>query len=76
MDALFLRVLRAQPGRAPEVFLRLFGLRDPRHIIRFISDRAGPTDIAAIVLALPTWMFLREIPWLLNAVFKRRKGRW
>lgn len=75
MDALFLRVLRAQPGRAPELFLTLFGLRDPRHIIRFMSDRAGPTDIAAIVSALPTWMFLREIPGLLNAVIKRRKGR-
>ncbi|MDH4476415.1 MAG: lycopene cyclase family protein [Verrucomicrobiaceae bacterium] len=75
MDALFLRVLRAQPGRAPELFLALFAHRDPRHIIRFMSDRAGPTDFAAIVFALPTWLFLREIPGLFHAFINTRKGR-
>lgn len=75
MDALFLRVLRVEPGRAPELFLTLFAHRDPRHIIRFMSDRAGPTDFAAIVFALPTWLFLREIPGLLHTVIKTRKGR-
>ncbi len=65
MDALFLRVLRAQPERAPELFLALFALRDPRRIIRFMSDHAMLADYAAIALALPPWLFLREIPGLL-----------
>jgi hypothetical protein len=65
MDALFLRVLRAHPERAPELFLALFALRDPRRIIRFMSDDAAMADYAAIILALPPWLFLREIPRLL-----------
>ena len=62
MDALFLRVLRAHPERAPELFLALFALPDPRRIIRFMSDHAAMADYAAIILALPPWLFLREIP--------------
>lgn len=62
MDTLFLRVLRAHPERAPELFLALFALPDPRRIIRFMSDHALMADYAAIVLALPPWLFLREIP--------------
>ncbi len=62
MDALFLRVLRAHPERAPELFLALFALQDPRRIIRFMSDHAVMADYAAIILALPPWLFLREIP--------------
>lgn len=62
MDALFLRVLRARPERAPELFLALFALRDPRRIIRFMSDHAAMADYAAIILALPPWLFLREVP--------------
>jgi lycopene beta-cyclase len=62
MDALFLRVLRAHPERAPELFLALFALQDPRRIIRFMSDHAAMADYAAIIVALPPWLFLREIP--------------
>jgi lycopene beta-cyclase len=62
MDALFLRVLRAHPERAPELFLALFAIQDPRRIIRFMSDHAVMADYAAIILALPPWLFLGEIP--------------
>jgi hypothetical protein len=65
MDALFLRVLRAHPERAPELFLALFALQDSRRIIRFMSDHAVMADYAAIILALPPWLFLREIPGML-----------
>ncbi len=74
MDALFLRVLRAHPEQAPELFLALFALEDPRRIIRFMSDHAVMTDYAAIVLALPPWLFLREIPRVLWPRPNLRKG--
>lgn len=74
MDALFLRVLRAHPERAPELFLALFALQDPRRIIRFMSDHALMADYAAIVLVLPPWLFLREIPRLLWPKLGLRKG--
>jgi len=74
MDALFLRVLRAHPEKAPELFLALFALKDPRRIIRFMSDHAVMADYAAIVLALPPWLFLGEIPRLLWPKPNLRKG--
>lgn len=74
MDALFLRVLRAHPERAPELFLALFALQDPRQIIRFMSDHALMADYVAIILALPPWLFLREIPRLLWPRSSLREG--
>jgi len=74
MDALFLRVLRAHPERAPELFLALFALQDPRRIIRFMSDHAVMADYAAIILALPPWLFLREIPRVLWPRRSLREG--
>jgi lycopene beta-cyclase len=74
MDALFLHVLRAHPERAPELFLELFALQDPRRIIRFMSDHAVMADYAAIILALPPWLFLREIPKVLWPPPSLREG--
>lgn len=61
MDDLFLRVLRARPGLAPELFLSLFGRVDPARMARFMSDRGRLTDYAAIIAALPSAPFLREL---------------
>ena len=62
MDGLFLRVLRARPELAPDLFLALFAMRNPARIVRFMSDCATFSDCATIALALPAWPFLREIP--------------
>jgi lycopene beta-cyclase len=61
MDRLFLRVLRAKPEAAPELFLRLFAIKDSGHMIRFMNDRPTLADYAAIVWALPAGPFLREM---------------
>ena len=61
MDRLFLDVLRSQPGRGPELFMRLFGGTDMRRIVRFLSDQATSMDRAAIVASLPAGLFLRQL---------------
>ena len=61
MDQLFLRVLRARPEIAPELFLKLFAIKTPGRIVRFMSDCATMADCAAIITALPAGPFLREI---------------
>jgi len=61
MDRLFLRVLRAEPEGAPTLFLKLFSMKNPGRVVRFMSDRATLTDCVAIILALPARPFLREI---------------
>jgi lycopene beta-cyclase len=76
MDGLFLRVLRARPDLAPDLFLKLFAMKDSGHIIRFMSDCPTLADYAAIVSALPAGPFLREIPRRLSGSSRRSiKGR-
>lgn len=61
MDRLFLQVLRSEPERGAELFLRLFGGTDMRRIVRFLSDRGTVSDHAAIAAALPAGLFLRQL---------------
>ncbi len=61
MDQLFLRVVRNNPEGAAELFLSIFGMRDPMHIIRFLTDSCSVRDYAAVIAALPTGVFLHEM---------------
>lgn len=61
MDRLFLRVIRGHPGRAPELFARMFGNTDPARVIRFLSDRGSLMDCALIGATLPLPLFLGEM---------------
>lgn len=61
MDRLFLRVVRGHPGRAPDLFMRMFGNTDPARVIRFLSDRGSLIDCAVIGGTLPLPLFLGEM---------------
>lgn len=61
MDHLFLRVLREHPALAPRLFLALAGRLGAETFVRFLSDQAGPRDLAAVVTALPPGPFLRTL---------------
>jgi lycopene beta-cyclase len=74
MDDLFLRVLRARPELAPELFLLLFRKVDPVRIARFMSDRGRLSDYAAVIAALPSAPFLRELSGTLLASLGSRGG--
>jgi lycopene beta-cyclase len=61
MDRLFLQVLRAQPERGPELFVRMFGDAGPDRVIRFLSDRGTLADCAVIGRHLPVGLFLGSL---------------
>ena len=61
MDALFLKVVRAHPQVAPDLFLALFAGADTRRVIRFLSDRGTLADYAAVVAALLPGPLLRAL---------------
>ncbi len=61
MDQLFLRVLLRNPERGSELFVRLFAMRDPRSVIRFMHDEATLLDYLKIMCALPHSLFLAEL---------------
>ncbi|GAA4739943.1 lycopene cyclase family protein [Amnibacterium soli] len=59
LDAIFLRFLRDQPERAPEVFLRMFARLPGPLTVRFLTERASPLDELRLIGALPKRPFLR-----------------
>ena len=59
LDAVFLRFLRDQPQRAPEVFLRMFAALPGPLTVRFLTERSSPLDDVRLILALPKLPFLR-----------------
>jgi lycopene beta-cyclase len=61
LDRIFLRVLTERPELAPGIFLSLASGARSDSIIRFLSDRATPLDVAAVVASLPPLPFLAAI---------------
>ncbi len=61
MDSIFLRVLRRQPQRAPELFLRMFRDVPPSRLLRFLGDSPTLLDSLTLMAALPKIPFLKEV---------------
>ncbi len=60
LDRVFLARLRRRPDLAPALFARLFAAADPAALVRFLSDRATPADVARVIAALPKLPFAAE----------------
>ena len=61
MDFLFLKVLRNEPQRAPELFYRLASGIPADAMARFMMDRASGLDLFAVMWSLPKMPFLRNL---------------
>ncbi len=61
MDALFLQVIEREPDRAPAIFMALAERLGPARFVRFMSDEAGPADLAAVIASLPPTPFLKAL---------------
>ena len=61
MDALFLKLVRARPDLAPDLFVALFAGTDAQSVIRFLSDRATLRDYARVVASLLPGPLLRAV---------------
>ncbi len=65
LDAIFLAYIEQYPRQAPEIFFNLFNRVQPDALVRFLSDVATPTDIAAVIRAMPKWPFFKKAVQLL-----------
>ena len=61
MDSIFLRVLERYPNRGPEIFVRLFSMRDSGSVIRFMNDEPTLWDSVRIMSVLPYGIFIKEL---------------
>lgn len=52
MDFLFLKMVRARPELAPDLFLALFARTETQSVIRFLSDRATLQDHVRVMASL------------------------
>ncbi|MEM7404988.1 MAG: lycopene cyclase family protein [Pseudomonadota bacterium] len=59
MDHLFSTVLLQAPERGPELFMSLARGTQPDALVRFLSDVAKPCDVAQVVRALPSSLFVK-----------------
>jgi lycopene beta-cyclase len=61
MDRIFLNVLRDNPRHGPALFTRLFSKAKSEQVIRFLSDKAHLSDYVAIIRAMPTAPFIKQL---------------
>jgi lycopene beta-cyclase len=61
MDGLFLRVLRADPQRAPALFLQLFARAPTPAVLRFLGHGDRLRDAYHVARSLPAAPFLRQL---------------
>ena len=70
MDALFLKLVRAYPQAAPDLFTALFAATHPQSLIRFLSDQATLMDYSRVACSLLPGPLLRA---LLGSARQRRR---
>ncbi|NQW93308.1 MAG: hypothetical protein HQ446_04645 [Polaromonas sp.] len=61
MDAVFLKLVRARPDLAPDLFVALFAGTDTQSVIRFLSDRATLWDYVRVAASLLPGPLLRAM---------------
>ena len=60
LDKLFLKVLKNNPERMPEIFYGMFkGSTDS--VIKFLSNKSNIFEDINIILKMPKWLFIREM---------------
>jgi lycopene beta-cyclase len=62
MDRIFLQAVRAHPQRTADYFMAMAARVAPARLLRFLTDRARPSDLASIIASLPVLPFLAQIP--------------
>ncbi len=75
LDAIFLRFLADNPGRAPRVFGLLFGRVNTDSLVRFLTERSTFADHARLIIALPKLPFLATAARVFAQRLTRHRGR-
>ena len=59
-DKIFLKVLKNQPKRMPNIFFKMFN-GSTSTIIRFLSNKSSIIEDLSIILKMPKWIFIKEL---------------
>ena len=58
MDSVFLSVLKSNPEKAPDLFLKLAKSLSGDAFARFLSGDARISDYASVIYSMPKWLFI------------------
>lgn len=62
MDEIFLSVLKSNPSKSIALFFNFFLHGKTTSVIRFLSDHARIVDYFSIISAMPSLLFLKQLP--------------
>ena len=60
LDNIFLRVLKKNPERMPDIFLKMFKSKAST-VIKFLSSKSNFLEDVLIILKMPKWIFVKAI---------------
>ena len=60
LDNIFLRVLRKNPEKMPDIYLKLFKSKAST-VIKFLSNKSNILEDILIILKMPKWIFVKAI---------------
>ena len=60
MDYIFLKVLKDNPKKMPEVFFKMFK-SSSNTIIKFLSNKSNIFQDLLIILKMPKWIFIKAL---------------
>jgi lycopene beta-cyclase len=60
LDYIFLRVLKKNPDRMPDIYLKIFKNKAST-VIKFLSNKSNILEDMLIILKMPKWIFIKAI---------------
>tara|TARA_B100001173_G_scaffold123944_1_gene107692 strand:+ start:2177 stop:3244 length:1068 start_codon:yes stop_codon:yes gene_type:complete len=60
LDKIFLRVLKINPNKMPNIFFKMFD-GSPKTVIKFLSNKSNYLEDLSIILRMPKWTFIKAL---------------
>ena len=60
LDKIFLKVLKNNPSKMPNIFFRMFN-NESNKIIKFLSNKSNFLEDFSIILKMPKWVFIKAL---------------
>ena len=60
LDEIFLKVLKKNPEKMPDIFFNMFSASS-NTVIKFLSNKSNLLEDLSIILKMPKWVFIKML---------------
>jgi len=60
LDEIFLKVLKKNPEKMPDIFFNMFSASS-NTVIKFLSNKSNLLEDLSIILKMPKWIFIKML---------------